>query len=95
MPTSVKSPTPGKLRAMFSALGDPTRYKIVKLLINRPELCVSEVARNVGISTAGISQHMKVLEQSGLVKPERLGQRTCYRLQGEVSHNQTILDLIK
>jgi len=95
MPASVKTLISTNLQARFSALGDPTRYHIVKLLIRRPELCVSEVAKSVGISTAGISQHMKVLEQSGLVKPERMGQKTCYRLRLEAGDNQTLLSLIK
>jgi DNA-binding transcriptional ArsR family regulator len=80
---------------MFNALGDSTRYKIVKLLKSKPELCVSEVADTIGISTAGVSQHMKVLEQSGLVRPQRMGQKTCYRLQADDDSNKTLLKLIK
>ncbi|HEX9594607.1 MAG TPA: metalloregulator ArsR/SmtB family transcription factor [Candidatus Saccharimonadales bacterium] len=92
MTTSVKSTN---LQAMFNALGDSTRYKIVKLLKSKPELCVSEVADTIGISTAGVSQHMKVLEQSGLVRPQRMGQKTCYRLQADDDSNKTLLKLIK
>ena len=80
---------------MFSALGDSTRYKIVKLLKTKPELCVSEVADKIGISTAGVSQHMKILEQSGLVRPQRMGQKTCYQLQADDDSNKTLLKLIK
>lgn len=83
------------IQAMFSALGDGTRYKIVKLLKERPELCVSEVAQKVGITTAGISQHMKVLEQSGLVSPQRMGQKTCYRLRINGRDSQALINLIK
>lgn len=95
MSTPVKSTSHDKLQAIFNALGDPTRYQIVKLLIDKPELCVSEVANQIGISTAGISQHMRILESSGLVRPQRLGQKTCYRLQAEPVNNQTLLNLIK
>ena len=80
---------------MFNALGDQTRYKIVKLLKERPELCVSEVANQIGISTAGISQHMKILEQSGLVRPQRMGQKICYELQADTASNRTLLELIR
>ena len=83
------------IQAMFSALGDGTRYKIVKLLKEQPELCVSEVAEKVGITTAGISQHMKVLEQSGLVSPQRMGQKTCYRLRINGRDSQALINLIK
>jgi DNA-binding transcriptional ArsR family regulator len=82
-----------KLVSVFSALGDPTRFHIVELLSNQANLCVSEVAQAVGISTAGVSQHMKILERAGLVRPERLGQKICYRLESET--NRRILQLLQ
>lgn len=80
------------LPTLFSALGDPTRFKIVQLLSTKQQLCVSEVAQEVGISTAGVSQHMRVLEQAGLVHPQRQGQRMCYQL--DYDNNAAVLQLI-
>jgi DNA-binding transcriptional ArsR family regulator len=65
---------------VFHALGDPNRFKIIRLLSGSTSLCVSEVALKVGITTAGVSQHMKILERVGLVKPKRMGQKICYQI---------------
>lgn len=92
MPTTAAKPK--QLQALFGALGDSTRYRIISLLKSQPELCVSEVAASIGISPAGVSQHMKVLESSGLVRPLRVGQRTCYQLLTAEASNRVLLKLI-
>lgn len=84
---------PVQLSDIFSALGDANRLKIIKLLASDRDLCVSEVASEVGITVAGISQHMKILEKAGLVVPQRKGQKICYRINGN-RENQAILKLI-
>ena len=84
-----------RLVSIFSALGDSNRYRIVKLLRNDPTLCVSEVAKKIGISTAGVSQHMKILENAGLVTPKREGQKICYRIADSDRTNRAILKIIK
>lgn len=80
MNTSVKTKAEQDWQAIFSALGDERRYLIVRLLADGGHLCVSEVASEVGISVAGVSQHMRVLQRAGLVKPKRTGQKICYQL---------------
>lgn len=62
--------------AVFSALADPTRLKLVKLLNNQhaPDaLCVNALAGLLGVSQSAISQHLRVLKSIGLVKGERKG----------------------
>lgn len=66
---------------MFAALGDSTRFQIVRLLQGGEDICVSEIADRVGITTSGVSQQLKVLEVAGLVSRERNGQKICYRLR--------------
>lgn len=70
-----------RLVKAFDALGDETRFKIMRLLSTRRDICVSELAEAVGISTPGVSQQLKVLEAGGLVYKERMGQKICYRLR--------------
>ncbi|HEX9679629.1 MAG TPA: metalloregulator ArsR/SmtB family transcription factor [Candidatus Saccharimonadales bacterium] len=82
------------LSAIFNALGDGTRYKIVSLLLKDSTLCVSEVAARVGISTAGVSQHMKILEKVGLVKPLRNGQKICYQVGEARGHARAVFNLM-
>lgn len=82
------------LRQTFGALGDSSRYQIVQLLLNQPELCVSELATKIGITTAGVSQHMRVLAQAGIVHPKRVGQKMCYQLNDEVTRVKRVLQLV-
>src|SRR5665213_2858871 len=60
------------LDAVFSALGDPTRRRIVERLARR-SLTINEIAAGFGISRPAVSKHVKVLEQSGLLTREIAG----------------------
>jgi ArsR family transcriptional regulator len=60
-------------------LGDWNRYRMMKTLIAAKELCVGDIAKIVGISMSATSQHLRILEMSGLVESERMGQTICYR----------------
>jgi DNA-binding transcriptional ArsR family regulator len=65
------------LDQMFQALADPTRRRMVERLSRGPA-SVSELAEPFAISLPAVVQHLKVLEQSGLVKTEKVGRvRTC------------------
>jgi DNA-binding transcriptional ArsR family regulator len=65
------------LDAMFQALADPTRRRMVERL-SRGSASVSELAQPFSMSLPAIVQHLKVLEESGLVKTEKVGRvRTC------------------
>ncbi len=57
----------GNLDAVFSALGDPTRRQIVERLARGP-LSAGEIASGFSISQPAISKHLRVLEESGLLK---------------------------
>ena len=78
----------------FNALGDATRFKLVHLLARKEELCVSELAEEIGITTAGASQHLKILEQAGLVDRNRMGQKICYSIKNDNKENKQILDVV-
>ncbi|MBN2076436.1 MAG: winged helix-turn-helix transcriptional regulator [Dehalococcoidales bacterium] len=67
--------------ALFSALADPTRLKLIKLLRNQKEpdaLCVNALAGLLGVTQSAISQHLRVLKSIGLVKGERRGMTIHY-----------------
>ena len=67
--------------ALFAALGDPTRLRLFKLLINQrvPDaLCVNAMAIILGVTQPAVSQHLRVLKNAGLVKGERRGYRVHY-----------------
>ncbi len=62
---------------VFHALGDPTRRALVNKISQGP-VTVSQLAEPLHISLAAVVQHLQVLEESGLVRTEKLGRvRTC------------------
>jgi DNA-binding transcriptional ArsR family regulator len=61
----------------FQALADPTRRAIMERLTAGPA-SVSDLARPLPMSLPAVMLHLKVLEESGLVKSEKQGRvRTC------------------
>jgi DNA-binding transcriptional ArsR family regulator len=62
---------------VFHALGDPTRRAIVEKLSEGP-VTVSNLAEPLSITLAAVVQHLQILEDSGLVRTEKVGRvRTC------------------
>jgi ArsR family transcriptional regulator, lead/cadmium/zinc/bismuth-responsive transcriptional repressor len=64
---------------LFGALADPTRAKLVHVLI-RHELCTCDLAAVLGISESGVSQHLRILRALRLVKARRQGKFVYYTL---------------
>jgi DNA-binding transcriptional ArsR family regulator len=62
---------------LFHALGDQTRRRMIEMLSERPH-SVSALAGPFGITVTAIAQHLRVLEEAGLVRTEKLGRvRSC------------------
>ena len=62
---------------VFHALGDPTRRTMMEKLTGGP-VSVSQLAAPLKMTLAAVVQHLQVLEESGLVRTEKLGRvRTC------------------
>lgn len=65
------------LDLMYSALADPTRRAMVSRLARGPAT-VSELAKPLEMSLSAVVQHLKLLEESGLVVTRKVGRvRTC------------------
>ncbi len=58
---------------MFKVLSVETRVKILELLKGQGPLGAKGIAATIGITTAAVSQHLKILKQAGLVRSERNG----------------------
>jgi DNA-binding transcriptional ArsR family regulator len=66
-----------RVHRVFHALGDPTRRAIVEKLSYGPA-SVSSLAGPLDITLAAVVQHLQVLEESGLVRTQKVGRvRTC------------------
>ncbi len=62
---------------ILTALGDPTRRKIFEILRQGPK-AVGEIASELPVSRPAVSQHLKVLRQTGLVTEKVEGTRHIY-----------------
>jgi DNA-binding transcriptional ArsR family regulator len=65
--------------AAFTALADPTRRKVLERLQGGP-LAVVDIARDLPVSRPAVSQHLKVLKESGLVVDRAEGTRRVYQI---------------
>jgi DNA-binding transcriptional ArsR family regulator len=66
----------------FPVLAEPTRRRILDLLLIRPRL-VGELSERLGLSQPGTSKHLRVLRDAGLVRVRPDGQRRWYELRPE------------
>jgi DNA-binding transcriptional ArsR family regulator len=64
----------------FEALGDPTRRRIVELVAER-ERSAGEIAAAFSISRPGVSKHLRVLREEGIVTAREEGVRRLYSLE--------------
>ncbi len=87
--------------AIFKALSDETRLRIVRLLAGAPSpLCVCEIMDSLDESQYNISRHLTVLKSSELVHEEKHGRWVFYSLLPPTSRfheliRQTVLALPK
>lgn len=64
----------------FALLGDPTRLRIMNVLMECPELSVGEIARAVTTSRFNASAHLNRLASAGLLGRRRVGTTVFYRV---------------
>jgi DNA-binding transcriptional ArsR family regulator len=70
------------MMTIYEALAEPTRRTILDLLRERPRL-VGELADLLAISQPGVSKHLRVLREVGLVRVRPDAQRHWYVLRPE------------
>jgi DNA-binding transcriptional ArsR family regulator len=64
---------------VFDVLTDPSRRRILDLLLER-EYLVGELVDDLGLSQPGVSKHLRVLREAGLVRVRIDAQRRWYGL---------------
>jgi DNA-binding transcriptional ArsR family regulator len=77
------SPEAAQLVKIFSALGSPTRFRILEIVAGNPESIVADVVEQLPIAQATVSQHLGLLRDAGLIYGERDGAAQCCRLDLE------------
>lgn len=68
-----------KLAGLFKAIADPTRIKILNILMNT-EACVCDIAALTNMTQSAISHQLRVLKMSRLVKSRKSGKVVYYSL---------------
>ncbi len=70
-----------EVASVFRQLDDPTRVRIFWLLCHKEE-CAINLSALLGISQPGISHHLKLLREAGLILPRRDGKEIYYSASG-------------
>ena len=63
----------------FALLSDPTRLRILAVLLERQPVTVGELSDELGIATPNVSQHLARLSAGRLVSREKRGRTVQYR----------------
>jgi len=79
------------VETVFSSKG---RVKILKILVEIGELNISEIARRARLNYATTNQHLRVLEESGIVHHKNFGRIRIFRFNNENPRARMIKDLI-
>jgi ArsR family transcriptional regulator, arsenate/arsenite/antimonite-responsive transcriptional repressor len=86
----------GATAALFRALGDPARVRIVNVLATRDEaVCICELVAPLGLSQPTVSHHMKKLLDAGLVEREQRGKWAFYALRQEAAEKLALVADLK
>jgi DNA-binding transcriptional ArsR family regulator len=67
---------------VFDVLAEPTRRRILDLLLERPRL-VGDLSERLGLTQPGTSKHLRALREAGLVRVRPDAQRRWYELRLE------------
>jgi len=76
----ISGPEQEKLVRMFKALGNPTRFEIMKYLLTHPGCITGDIVSYLPIAQATVSQHLKVLLEAGWIEGAIVGRATNYGL---------------
>ena len=62
----------------FTALAEPRRRRLVEILARRGKLSATEICEEFDVTPQAISQHLRVLRESNVIRMEKSAQRRLY-----------------
>ena len=68
--------------SLFTALADPTRLRIVEAM-KLGECAVGDIVQRMDIHQSGVSRHLRILAEAGIVQMRPDGQKRLYSLRKE------------
>lgn len=72
-----------ELARVYSLIGNPTRLKMMYLIIREGEMCPCDLSDILDISVGGVSQHLRKLKDGGLIIDRKVGQTIFYSVVDE------------
>ena len=75
----IESSTAREIASIFASFSDPTRLRLVSMLVNK-EMCVSELAMALGMSQSALSHQLSDMRQAHLVRSRCEGRHVFYIL---------------
>lgn len=92
MPIFDSECTPEALAAFCKALAHPVRVQILKILLERGACISGEISLGIEKAASTVSEHLRILKESGLVQGTIDGPRRCYCVnQRAVVHFQDLV----
>jgi DNA-binding transcriptional ArsR family regulator len=80
---------------VFAALGDPIRLRLVALLCAGSALSIAQLTTNTEISRQGVTKHLQVLAQAGVVRNVKVGRERLWQLApDQIEEAKRMLELI-
>jgi DNA-binding transcriptional ArsR family regulator len=68
---------------LWAAIADPSRRRVLDLLVERGEVSASWLAGQVPFSRQAVSKHLVVLEHAGLIGRRKQGREVLYQVDAE------------
>jgi DNA-binding transcriptional ArsR family regulator len=68
---------------LWSAIGDPSRRRVLDLLVSHGEVSASWLADQVPFSRQAVSKHLVVLADAGLVSRRKQGREVLYQVEAD------------
>jgi DNA-binding transcriptional ArsR family regulator len=72
-----------KAAPLFAALGDPVRLAMIARLSGHGPLPTVQLKQSAGVSRQAITKHLRVLENAGLLRSDRIGRNRQWRMHEE------------
>jgi ArsR family transcriptional regulator len=63
---------------IFKALSDRHRHRMLEILCEQGELCVSDICKNFKMTQPSISHHLAILKRADVVKGRKIGKEVYY-----------------
>jgi len=77
------SPVAAEADELWSAVGDPTRRRVLDVLLDRGEATATSVATELPVTRQAVAKHLAVLDRAGLVEGRRRGREVRYAVRPE------------